>query len=558
MVRRADNLLARAGHLRQRLPRSLFAGATQRGQALVLTIVVLLVLCLGLFMLFDTGQVVAKKTQLVNAADAAAYSVAVEQARALNTVAYLNRAEVANQVAIAQIVSWQSYGNYTDSMAGRLSKALEIISVPLDFIGVGEVLTAAAETLQSMQEGLASGLAVTDKLGTAAVNVLNGLNAAYSTAQQGIVAAYGGQTMLSTVGDVVKANTLDADGQSTATIPASGEALLIAQLAAFANLPGADRIPVVSGNKGYTTRYQIPRPRGSGITGVQRSWAGDRDANVMMQARDGFSARRSANVLFGTVTKSGSTDLVDYDRWVAVDTLNFKFTLGICPACDKFDVPFAFGAAAALPSGNYSSRSVISPGIRLTKGSGDGPSDYRAGHGYGWDSPYDGHSVKPYDGALGNIGSLEVANDPTDRVFTSTTPQEVAWMPEYLPVQEDGLQDYDDVDPNKAVEPYQASAEDRGDVGPVFTVFVQQPTSTVRTGSTLGMEGGDLKLKDQGVDSAISAVSSAQVYFSRPRELFARDDGKRELGSLFEPYWQVRLVDTPTDYKIYLGLMAGL
>lgn len=526
----------------------------QRGQALVLSVIVLLVLCLGLVMLFDTGQVVTKKVQLTNAADAAAYSVAIEQARALNTAAYLNRAEVANQVAIAQIVSLQSYGNYTDSMAGRMSKALEVLSVPLDFIGIGEVLTAAAETLQSLQEGLASGLAATDKLGTAAVNVLNGLNFAYSEAQQAIFVAYGSQTMLMTTGDVVKANTLDADGKSTAQIPSQGQILLAAQLAAFANIPGANKVPEVDANSGYTTRYEIPRPQGSGVAGVPRSWAGDRDANVVMQARDGFSAHRDANI-FGVVSKKGATDMVDYDRWVAVDTLNFNLSLGLL---GDWDVPLAFGAAAALPNGNFSSNSIISPGIRLTQYTGSGPSNYRAGHGYGWYSPYDGHRDQPYNGALGNIDSLEVANDPTDRVFTSTTPQEVAWMPEYLPIKNDGLQDYNDVAPGKAAEPYKASSSDGNDVGPVFTVYVQQLSSTVRTSSTLGMTSGDMKLQDQGFGGAIAAVSSAQVYYSRPRTLFGRADGKRELGNLFEPYWQVRLVDTPAAYKLFLGLTTTI
>lgn len=539
----------------------------QKGQALILAVVCLLVLCLGLFVVFDTGQAVTKKEQLVNAADAAAYSVGIEQARALNTAAYLNRAEVANQVAIAQIVSLQSYGNYTDSMAGRLSKALELISIPLDFVGIGEVLTAAAETLQSMQEGLAAGLAVTDKVGTGVVTGLNALNMAYSSAQTVVFAAFAGETMFTTANGIVKKNTQDIKGDSAAAIPFVGQALLGAQLQQFSEL-GMHQ-PLAGGNWGYTTRFKIPQSRGS-ISGVPRNWAGDRDANVVMQARDGFSAGRNASpgfLGFHPIKKAGSTDMVDYNRWVAVDTLNFHFKLGWGWLSKTWDVPLAFGAAAAIPSRfeGSSSQSIISPGIRLTKGTGTDPSSYRPGHKWGWDSPYDSHHYDPYDGALGNISKVEVANDPTDKLFTNTVPQEVAWMVEEAPQSEEfhaGLQNYNDVDPGKAVQPYATSSSDDHDVGPVFTVYVQQSDDTIRTGgsSLVGMEGGDLKLKGHGVDGAMAAVSSAQVYYDRPMNLdfMRRADGKRELGNLFEPYWQVRLIETPPSYKLALGIATAL
>lgn len=54
----------------------------QRGQALPLVLIFILVLCIGLLVTFNTGQVVNKKVELTNTADSAAYSVAVQQARA--------------------------------------------------------------------------------------------------------------------------------------------------------------------------------------------------------------------------------------------------------------------------------------------------------------------------------------------------------------------------------------------------------------------------------------------------------------------------------------------
>jgi hypothetical protein len=83
-----------------------------KGQALILALVTLVVLVIGVIVLFNTGQAVSKKVQLVNTADAAAYSATVQQARAFNMIAYMNRATVANQVAMEQMVSWYSWTNF--------------------------------------------------------------------------------------------------------------------------------------------------------------------------------------------------------------------------------------------------------------------------------------------------------------------------------------------------------------------------------------------------------------------------------------------------------------
>src|SRR5690606_2333555 len=82
-----------------------------RGQALVMFVVLVGVLVLGLILLFSTGQAVNKKVRLTHAADAAAYSVAVQQARAMNFAAYMNRGRIANEVAVAQAVSLWSWMN---------------------------------------------------------------------------------------------------------------------------------------------------------------------------------------------------------------------------------------------------------------------------------------------------------------------------------------------------------------------------------------------------------------------------------------------------------------
>jgi hypothetical protein len=81
----------------------------QRGQSLVYALFWLTGGLAALYFLFHTGQAVRHKSQLVNAADAVALSAGHLQARALNVAALHNRALLANEVLIAQMVGIASW-----------------------------------------------------------------------------------------------------------------------------------------------------------------------------------------------------------------------------------------------------------------------------------------------------------------------------------------------------------------------------------------------------------------------------------------------------------------
>jgi hypothetical protein len=110
----------------------------------------------ALFFLFNTGQMTAEKTKLVNTADAVAYSAAVMHARALNFDAYTNRALIANEVMVAQTVSvasWLEYAKehtervpplncltyYSAPVAARLLK-YEPLCIVMAYYATGQVL----------------------------------------------------------------------------------------------------------------------------------------------------------------------------------------------------------------------------------------------------------------------------------------------------------------------------------------------------------------------------------------------------------------------------------
>ena len=85
----------------------------QQGQALVLGMLLAGLAAIALVRYFSIGQVVAAKAKQLHALDATAYSGALIQARALNMLAYINRAQVGHQIAMAHLVtlgSWAALG----------------------------------------------------------------------------------------------------------------------------------------------------------------------------------------------------------------------------------------------------------------------------------------------------------------------------------------------------------------------------------------------------------------------------------------------------------------
>src|SRR5690606_29071692 len=99
--------MTRSQHANRRLP----AVRRQAGQAMVLFMVLAGVLRLDTLLPSKPRQAVNKRVTLTNTADAAAYSVAVQQARVMNFAAYTNRARIANEVAVDQMVSLWSWMN---------------------------------------------------------------------------------------------------------------------------------------------------------------------------------------------------------------------------------------------------------------------------------------------------------------------------------------------------------------------------------------------------------------------------------------------------------------
>ncbi len=94
----------------------------QDGQVLVLGMLLAAALSLALLRYFSAGQVLAAKVRQVHGLDAAAYSGALVQARALNMLAYLNRAQLAHQLAMAHLVTLGSWALFGGAEAGQVAR----------------------------------------------------------------------------------------------------------------------------------------------------------------------------------------------------------------------------------------------------------------------------------------------------------------------------------------------------------------------------------------------------------------------------------------------------
>jgi len=145
----------------------------QRGQALVFVTVTILVMVIAMMMTYSIGQLTNQKTRLQNTADAAAYSAALAQARDYNFSAYMNRAMIANDVAVAQIValrSWSENFNNTFKDSPKPKKGLTVEGDPeqggiLTWVRGGP-LYGIFTFLEGAQRLLASGMSGAAKGGT--------------------------------------------------------------------------------------------------------------------------------------------------------------------------------------------------------------------------------------------------------------------------------------------------------------------------------------------------------------------------------------------------------
>jgi hypothetical protein len=491
------------------MPRKPLASRKQRGQALIFITVMLAVVLLSLVTMYSVGQLATAKMKLQNTADAAVYSGALTEARDYNFSAYANRAMVANQVAVSQIVGLTSWArNYDDVFHGEFS---EIALTLADLSELSAMWTTVWEALGPVAEGLKEVMNTVGPIATKALDwLIDGLSGGSYAYHLATLA-----TLPQTIQAVVKANDPDAE-VDLSSLPEI----------AFAALHVTDWYS-------FTKRFD---PTLTGTTGSADS-------------AEGGSQDRFANV----------TQFASNDQFAKMRGGYYPWPLPFLIDPTKFIIPFNDGTAymqlwhtggTELKTGGSTNKKawtaldatglltvlvfwiVVPPGIPIPAiiiplitpaGHGAAQVDHGTSANLSPSNDFNHSVAQAYGGAFVNpltvmAAGIQAAEGPGTALDTNG-----------------GLKQYMDVKDRRS------STTDLQ--GPGLALQLTKASSTIATSNqaplNIGQGGGDLYLPDGTADNQMKALSKAESYFARPTP---RSDGKTEYGSLYNPYWQAHLI----------------
>jgi apolipoprotein N-acyltransferase len=475
-------LLLAALHSRMQTQRSAEPLSIARGQTgqVMLPAVALLAISGGLlYLMINSSQAVNEKTRITNAADAAAYSAGVVEARALNFYAYTNRAMVANQIVIAQAISVGSWMRYFGQAAQNITGE----SVNLGVMFGGDFSQEALEGLRAGAAFAAAEYAMQYYTSYTPMDVADWVLHTYAVIA-GIVATHDAVTQaLSLDQSLVRANLFGGLRQRELA-----DDLVRAMDPALS----AEIVPVTHGFDLFAERY----------TGEDRA----RFADVTMRSRDEFTrernwTRESRDILpvrrNGALRKRGGTDLAGLDEWRAVDTLELH---GQRFGCGRFGLSWCDDIR----------RPIGWAGVNVNNGSGDQGAAY---HGNAYRA---------------NPTTAERADeDMEEPTYGDSGPSAYySGIPAAMEL---------------------ARLEPDADRTTGVTVMVTKRHADLLTsgGAAQARPSGELALfNDRPAGARMVALSRAQVFFDRiePRSASGAGSQRDEIGSLYNPYWRVRLV----------------
>lgn len=502
----------------------------QRGQAAVLSLLLLGAALLAGLMMYESGRQATGKIALQNAADAAAFSVSTLEARDLNFMAYTNRSMLGNQISIGQFVGLAAWSKHIASIGQYLQRYVNAIAGGLNGIPiVGQILsgivtsagTAVATGITTVGNGLYSGTsAVYKAMGVA----LKGTNTFYSNAQNvyHYITVY---LSLVALHEIIPRNDPNA------------------------SLSGFGFVTLLVHESSYLGKFATRHGAGSSSAGAVSAFA--RFAAAVQEARDPFLRDHSSSLKIPLIpagpfrvslifSHNGGGELRyvsslrgDQFNWSAADTsgghLNFSMHLTIpmpSPIPDIHinfdkntpDIPLSSGTAQA-------GKSALTPREMLPNYTNDKNSKLL---------PTDRYGKAPQ--------ILTAWNDPILGVPTRISANNID-------------RKYTGLNSFTGVNPYD---EDQGFMAPYLLIGLTKATDKLAAKPIT--VSGQFKLGGGQARNKLASLSKSEVYFARPNDLsyFKRADGKVELGNTYNPYWQARLVDTTyADRALALLIQQG-
>ncbi len=492
-------------------------GQGERGQAAVFAVVLLLAVLVTVALLYNSGRLTLTKTHLQNAADSTAYSGALLLARDYNFSAYANRAMVANQVAIAQMVGLRSWSRYYctlyNDQCGNQNNPHGLPSQIRQVVGqtvIGKVYVPLLRVYGANSTAIFQiNKAADGPIATWANTISDMLSGAAQVYHQGVVAEISALTAQSGI-----LATILKDNDPQAQVSAYGKLLLASDVAAI---------------QGFTRTY------GQNYSGKKRF------AALAIQGLDGFSrSRHSAEApyplvnplaspplkpgyhafaVIGNVPYTGGTELKsDLSSWNAMDVAS----IGNMSFADYWTwVPTPFGLVIFfLPLPVKTNPILFFNSVDMAHAAaGIGPE--------GTDPLGQSNNFGAATGSA-SYGSSYSANPGPAYAQKNQGPG--AAIGQYS-----GLPQYEDVSDTTASD-FQA---------PLLTLVIDRPQGSVMTTTQLHVDSGAMALPGHEAGNQVEAMASAQTHFVRPRQ--SRFLGNQVVyGNLFNPYWEPHLVPTPS------------
>lgn len=438
--------------------------ARQRGQALIYGLFVLLSGLVALFFMFNTGQLTAEKAKLVNTADAVAYSAAVMHARALNFDAYTNRALMANEITLAQLVSLDSWLEYTNEHSNSAYTAMY------------------CETIYNVPAGLSllkyGPLCMGLVWGQMAIQAVN--NIAPTLLQATSVTGEAAKVALQLAQTTMYASFLPARTrvmQEVADANYAGDGVIKVDL-----VPLLDNYTVFDGKPFITPNTGNDRQR---FKDVELAAAND-DEFVKQRSWSDSSLWPCGPVPRGKANRTGGTQLIGFDEWRAQDQASLQVE----------QWRYRFGIPRCRTTASY----TLGSGQQSAKKNGSGSDWFYSGVPNFFDVSSEVLSYAP------DSPTAAKRSDPVLRFAIRLTREKGQTM----------------------------TSEGRSQIKPTGRLDVMHSTPP----------------KD-----VLAAVSTSEVVFDRP---VPRADGKKELASLFNPYWQAHLGDNSAATLAAAAALQGI
>lgn len=453
------------------------------GQALPLVLGLAGLGALALVLLYNLGQTIAARARLTHAADAAAYSGALVQARALNLVAYINRAQIAHQVAMAHLVTLATWARLGQTEGQRVVRG------------------NPPATVIAMLFGPTHGQAYASTAGAAQAGALAmRFERAYER-HDAVVHRVLAASMRDTLARL-------PDGRwraMRAVVQASYPEFQVAGSSTAGAAPGNQLSLQVRADEwpGFVARHA-----GNG-RGALRATVLDAADRYGFLAPRNHDARNNWPVSFRCPTwrhelrRRGGTRLGRDGLWESIDTQSFhKLRSNKYIGCYYREYAMGWGKTQ----------------VRRSKATADDSSGV---------TPPDNFARQDFWRWVRQHTSWDIVNGVSNPLaYAYSLRDRARW-------QGGGLPAYAEVPLRRAAHAAR------------FVLALRQPAPLLRTtdgGSTVAAPAGRFAYAGLMRHEALSVTSAAETYFARPQ---ARADGATELATLFRPYWQARLARLP-------------